>query len=315
MFKINLNAPTFKVIGSVFISGILGVSLTLAASGAPVHASDDADFCDAVECAEEIKQFRRYALNGSSAAMLLLAVAHANGEGVPQDIDEARKWMKESIRMRNSQAFHIKSNWRRHGIVFEQDEAQADYWLQRAVEANYAPALHEMSVRNLQAGVADDETINMLEEAAEWGHTESMYLLARLLEANLNQAENAMAAGQLYKELAFRGYRDSEYRLGRLVTELEATADGNHEIAQQLRELDNMERIEVRAFYGDFHERLAQLRTSMDERFKYRPTGTRIRRARDCEDAGGCNVIYDRHSMGEIMGPANTLGGLINPNQ
>lgn len=301
-----------KGLGKLLVVSLAGVILTFAGS-ASARDFNDANFCPKAECAEKIEQFRHYALNGSNSAMLLLAIVYANGEGVDQDLDEARKWMKESIRLRNAHAFHVKSGWRRSGIVFDKDLELANYWLERAVDAGYAPALHEQAVRNLQSGVADDATIDLLEEAADQGHSSSMYILARILELNTEEEENVLTAGQLYSELAHVGYRDADQRLLHLVEAVEDTSAQGAELAQKLRDFSGIERIEVRAFQGDFIARLEQFRMSLDKRgFDRRRTGTRIRRTHLCDESAiECHTVFNRRNDDQVMGPSTSVGAFL----
>ncbi|WP_194757409.1 tetratricopeptide repeat protein [Aliidiomarina indica] len=280
---------------------IVGLSLVLSSVFAisPVAAGER---CDTESCRAQIERFQRYAQNGSFEAMLILAVAYANGEGVEQDIDEARKWMKESIRLRNPQAFHVKSSWRRHGVVFPQDLERADHFRDRAIELGFAPAMYEKAIDLLRANQQVDEALELLSEAAEQGHPESMYAVARFYEEGVLGEQDLRAAGEIYKHLAVVGHGDARSRLRAIAEEFEQQSEEGQSIARQLREYENMERIEVRAMTGSLEDRLAQMNDLLFKHFDNRPpSGTRIRRAHACSGFG-CSVIYQRGES-DFVGP------------
>ncbi|TRW48294.1 sel1 repeat family protein [Aliidiomarina halalkaliphila] len=288
---------------------LLGLSLVISTVFAP-SAALAGERCETESCRAQIERFQRYAQNGSFEAMLILAVAYANGEGVEQDIDKARQWMKESIRLRNPQAFHVKSSWRRHGVVFEQDIERADHFRDRAIELGFAPAMYEKAIDLLRENRDVDLALELISEAAEQGHPESMYAVARFYEEGVLGEPDLQAAGEIYKHLAVVGHSDARTRLRAIADEFEQQSEQGQTIARQLREYENMERIQVRALTGSLEDRLAQMNELLFKHFDNRPpTGSRFRRAHACGAANpGCRIIYQHgqdfvgHTLMEALG-------------
>ncbi|EGN74228.1 hypothetical protein A28LD_2255 [Idiomarina sp. A28L] len=252
--------------------------------------------CEENDCSDAMKSIHRAADYGSAEAMIILAVGYANGEGVEADERKAKIWMQEAIRFRNPQAYHVKSQWRRNGTIFAQSEERADYWLDKAIKANYAPAFYERAVRNLRANVNIDEAMNLLQDASVSGHPESMYLLAQLFEESNEHRE----AARLYMHLAVKNYRDSAERNRGYARHFEQSDnEEDRELAAQLREYESMEVIVVRSIEGSpmdtFNDMSARLEDSF---YRRKTTGTSFRRVPPCGSfVSACNVIYDRERL------------------
>ncbi|RUO32687.1 tetratricopeptide repeat protein [Aliidiomarina sanyensis] len=274
-------------------------------------ASAEIGECEEGICSEVMERLQRSADYGSSEAMIIMAVAYANGEGVAVNTDRARVWMKEAIRFRNPQAYHVKSQWRRVGRIFDQNEERAEYWLSRAINVGYAPAMYERAIRNLQANIDIDASIELLQDAAEEGHPESMYTLARMYEEGALGEVYPFEAAALYMHLAVRNFRDSRERLREYTQTFEASDDAEVQaFARTLREYENMEVIVVRAMQGDSLDILANLSERLQSRYFRTPgTGTRLRRTSPCGQGGlPCNVVFDRDGADT---PASTIGELL----
>ncbi|RUO18725.1 hypothetical protein CWE08_10870 [Aliidiomarina iranensis] len=267
---------------------ILGFTLSFLAPQALAE-----NLCAENDCSEAIENLHRAADYGADEAMIILAVSYANGEGVNVNMDQARIWMKEALRFRNPQAYHVKSNWRRNGTVFEQNEERADYWLQKAVESGYAPAVYEQAVRNIRANGDIDEILALLKDAAKDGHPESMYLLAQLFE----ESNQHRQAAQLYMHLAVKNYRDSNERNRAYARYFEQSEqEEDRELAAQLREYESMEVIVVRGIQSEPMEYFNDFSARLNEEFyRRKATGSNVRRAPPCGSfASPCNIIFDR---------------------
>lgn len=276
-----------KIKHLMFIAGFAMLQSTAQAAG--------------IENEEQLEQLKRAAQYGSGEAMVMMAVAHANGEGVEPDEVVAMRWIREAIRFRNPQAYFVKSQWLRNGHMVAVDTERADYWLDRAVQANHAPAMYELAARKLRENMNDENAFELLSEAAEQGHLDSMYLLARLYESGVvGSAPQYAQAAELYTYLAIRNFRDSREKLG---TYERFFAQQDNETAQKLtaRIQDGlaMEVITVRADV-EFGNTLARLYET-----SRRPTvGSRVRRGQECGRNPGCQVVFDREGVDT---PAGTV--------
>lgn len=258
-----------------------------------------------IESEDQVKQLIRAAQYGSGEAMVMVAVAHANGEGVEANEGMAMRWIREAIRFRNPQAYLVKSQWLRNGNMLEQDIERADYWLERAVKANYVPAIYEMAARMLRDDINNEAAVDLLSEAADEGHLASMYLLARLYESGMvNSTPQYEQAVELYSYLAIRNFRDSReklYAYERFFTEQQDTS--SQKLVSHIQDSLAMEVITVRPT-SEFDNTIARISATYR-----RPTvGSRIRRGMECERNVACTVVFDRNGVDV---PASTVADLI----
>lgn len=288
------------LVAAVFTAGTFNTS----AQGQTLN-----ELCTTAECQDLVKGFERYAQHGNTHSMVFLALAYANGEVVEQDHRKASMWIRESVRLRSPLGAYVKAQWRRQGFVFEQDEERAEWLIDRAIAGGFAVAMYDRAVRLLHDPERMQEGADLLEEAADLGLPNARYLFALLLEHGEVYEQDLVTAGLFYRELAVEGFRDSRQRLETVIGLVECSSvEDVQTVVAQLRAYDDMEVITVYGRYGSFDDHLASINASVRDRFQQKPTGTRMRRARPCEETVGCRVVFSRDS-GDV--PFTTLAGAL----
>lgn len=287
---------------SIPMALVLTLGITLTGLGSSAVASTFDELCETEECRNSVTRFERYANNGNTPSMLLLAVAYANGEGVEKDHRKASMWMREAIRRNNSMAAYVKAQWRRQGLVFEQDLDRAEWMIDRAISQGNSLAMYDRAVRLMEEPNTVAGGLDLLERSAELGLPDANYLVARLLEEGVFSEPDPIAAGMIYRELGMQGFKDSRQRLRSMVEIVRQQGDVNAQVIADLTAYDNMEVITVSGRKGSFEEQLAQLHDDLRERFHHRATGSYMRRQGPCDFASGCRVIFDRDNIEGAIG-------------
>jgi TPR repeat protein len=303
----------------------LAVAVTGALLLAPfitVAAAQPAVFCASASCQSEFKKLERMAHYGSGEAATIVAVAYAKGEGVEQNIKKARRHIKQAVRWREPMGMHQMSLWLRQGFIFEQDIARADELLDRAVRAEFAPALTDKAKLLLteDSPQADKEAVALLELANEQHYKPGQYLLAQLLVSGIGIESDLARAGVLYKNLALKSYADSRQRLDEIINALEQiTQQPEPELVAlvqpvlaNLKQIDDIEIIEVRGEQFDVNSELSNIVTQLKSLNLYYQgnTGSRIPGNLCGRGGASCSVVFDRKTdtafgattVGELMG-------------
>ena len=128
----------------------------LATDSASLHASsDDCDFRPFACALSLIEQrqtqaalplLRRSATRGSGQAMRAIGLIYLRGEGdTAQDFAQAVRWFQAGARRGDAESMYVLGVMFRRGYAVEANLAQAIYWLDRAADAGYAPAIAALS--------------------------------------------------------------------------------------------------------------------------------------------------------------------------
>ena len=128
----------------------------------------------------EIKQLRLAAEQGHASAQSNLGVMYANGEGVPQDDQEAVKWYRLAAEQGGASAQFNLGNRYANGQGVPQDYQEAVKWYRLAAEQGDAYAQHDLGVMYANGqGVPQDyqEAVKWYRLAAEQGDASAQYNL------------------------------------------------------------------------------------------------------------------------------------------
>jgi len=303
----------------------LAVAVTGALLLAPfitIAAAQPAVFCASASCQSEFKKLERMAHYGSGEAATIVAVAYANGEGVEQNIKKARRHIKKAVSWDEPMGMHQMSVWLRQGFIFEQDIARANDLLDQAASKKFSPALTDKAKLLLAQDTpqADKEAVALLELANEQYYKPGQYLLAQLLVSGIGIESDLARAGVIYKNLALKSYADSRQRLDEIINALEQiTQQPEPElialvqpVLTNLKQIDDIEIIEVRGEQFDANSELSNIVTQLDTlNIYYRGnTGSRIPGNLCGRGASMCSVAFDRKTdadfgattVGELMG-------------
>lgn len=300
------------------------IGLALALSGtlllspfATIATEQQSRFCNSAICQAEFNKLEEMARYGSGEAATIVAVAYATGEGVEQNVDKARQQIKQAVRWREPMGIHQMSVWLRQGFVFEQDIKRADILLDRAVRAEFGPALTDKAKLLLAEDTpqTDKEAIALLEQADQQYYSPGQYLLAQLLVSGVAVESDLARAARLYKSLALQGYADSRQQLDHIITALEQTTQrvaedkADRELVAHvqpllidLKQINDIEifKVQGRQFSvkSEFSNIVAQLESL--NLYERRQTGTRIPGQLCGRGVASCTAGYD-----------NTIDGLL----
>jgi len=118
---------------------------------------------------EAFERYRKLADAGSITAQLLVGWMYHAGQGVKQNLDEARRWYKKAADSNSAEGqFYLGGLYRS-----EHQYEEAIAWLQKSVAQEYVPALYRLGrMHDIGEGVDldKDKAYRYLEQAAKMGH-------------------------------------------------------------------------------------------------------------------------------------------------
>lgn len=273
--------------------------------------------CTSATCSQDMQELVEFALNGSSDAQVIAAVAYATGDGLPADPDRARQFLKRALQQKDSRAWYIYSQWLRQGAGgFEEDRVEAEYALQRAARRGSPQALYELAVRELNFDGGDNsEAVALLERAAQRHDLPAKYLLAQLKAGGVGTPEDLVGAAKLFAELKRWNYRESSLRYDAVMADLETSQNTEAMIEVDLYAKsgyeDKVEVIEVSGARITTEEYVSELVDVLSGVNLYDgdSTGTNIRGQVCGQGVSKCNVIYTAGDRGNAGTTA--LGAIL----
>ena len=153
----------------------------------------------------------------SSAVQFNLGILYNNGQGVPQDYVEARKWFLKAAEQRHALAqFNL-------GVLYDfgqgglQDYAEARKWYLKAAEQGDADAQYNLGVLyNNGQGVSQDyvEARKWYLKAAEQGHALAQYNFGVLYDTGQGGLQDYAEARKWYLKAADQGLASAQNNLG-----------------------------------------------------------------------------------------------------
>ena len=127
-----------------------------------------------------VAELQKLAEQGDPAAQLDLGYRYFTGEGVPQDHEEAVRWIRASAEQGDPSAQYRLGFMYSEGEGVPQDPAEAVRWYRMAAEQGYADAQNQLgfSYRDGRGVPQDDtESARWFRAAAEQGNSSAQYLL------------------------------------------------------------------------------------------------------------------------------------------
>ena len=165
---------------------VIAVALqgSLADQGAPEDTGAARQFRTAAEQGDA--QFRTAAELGDAYAQLSLGLSYYEGEGVPQDYEQAAHWLRMAAEQGDVDAQYFLATLYYAGDGVRRDHAEAARWLRMAAEQGDAGAQYFLATLYYAGdGVRRDhaEAARWLRMAAEQGDAGAQYFLATLYYA------------------------------------------------------------------------------------------------------------------------------------
>lgn len=127
---------------------------------------------------EQLAAYEKTAEHGDIEAILKVAHGYYNGEGAPQDYEEARKWYEKAAQLNHVEAMNYLGNmyYMGQGVIKSYEEARK--WYEKSALLESATAMNYMGNMYCEGkGVSVDkkEAMKWYERAARLGHYTAMF--------------------------------------------------------------------------------------------------------------------------------------------
>lgn len=162
------------------------------------------------------------------------------GEGVEQSFEKAQIWFNRGIKSGDAGSQYGLGLMYLHGLGLPQDSAKAIKYLKTSADQDFPSALVSMGALHLDQGNPEDIPVahKYFELAARYGHIESYYFLAEMIDQALGRDRNCILASAYYKSVvekaepllssfaeANRAYETGDYELA-LIDYMHAAEQG-----------------------------------------------------------------------------------------
>jgi TPR repeat protein len=149
--------------------------------------------------------FERAANAGDAGAMVNLGFAYERGNGVPQDLAEARKWYEKAATAGNAYGMRNLGILYRDGSGVAKDSAQARKWFEKAVAAGNIEAMNSLGLLyETGNGVPMDyaEARKWFQKAVSAGNAGGMVNLGYLYDKGYGVTQDYTEARKWYEKSA-----------------------------------------------------------------------------------------------------------------
>ena len=166
--------------------------------------------------AKKAAEIRRAALSGSARAQNSLGGCYESGDGVREDLLEARRWYLLSARQGFSQAQYNLGLLYRYGRGVDRDDAEALQWFRKAAEKGHAKAqLHVGHAYRFARGVDRNDTvaIRWYAQSAKQKEPRAEYAIGKMFEEGNGVDRDYRKALTWYRKAAARGYDEAEEKV------------------------------------------------------------------------------------------------------
>jgi len=294
---------------------ILSTGLALASfTSTPAFANDGGEYqkmCEGDSCAVQMKKLKRHARYGNPEALVLLASAYLNGDGVEKNPEKAYKKLKRAAGEDSGKAMFMLSAMKRDGLGTDKDLRKSNLWLDKAVAVKYPPAMYQKALQTLDFNKADNSSeLELLLTAEEKGNKAATYLMSVLRETGTLVEKDEVKAAEGFRNLSFFNYKDSSARLQAIAdrwAEAEITDEKGAERIAQLA--DGIETITVTGNKMSFEMALDATITRITsgdmQIYDGRSTGSHI--PGGCTRKRNCSIISDPNDI-SMMGLMNASG-------
>jgi len=174
-------------------------------------------FLPFVSFGEDLAATRKKAEQGNAIAQYNLGIAHAQGEGVPQNYKESAMWFRLAAEQGLSDAQFNLSYAYFKGQGVPQDYKEAVKWLRKAAEQGEVDALYSLAGCYLEGnGVPQDyeEAVKWLRKAAEQGSVYAYHTLGVCYARGQGVTKNYREAVRWAHKAAEQGMASSQILLG-----------------------------------------------------------------------------------------------------
>ncbi len=170
---------------------------------------------------EVVTTYRAAAEQGDAEAQYNLGMAYRNGEGVPQDFEEAVRWFRAAAEQGDARAQYSLGVRYFSGEGVPQDYEQAVRWFYSAAEQDHTSAQYNLGrIYWTGKGVPRDvqESVQWLRLAAEKGHARAQYYLGRAYLDGEGVNADSFVAWEWFSAAGIQGHAGALEALQRLPT-------------------------------------------------------------------------------------------------
>jgi uncharacterized protein len=164
------------------------------------------------------KAFREWKASadaGQAEAQFDLGLLYAQGLGVARDLTEAAKWYRKAAEQGNAEAEFALGQMYSRGWGVPRDQADALRWLEMAMDPNSdGPPTDWSLVEGYGMQQDQAQAAYWYQQAAEKGHPEAQYNLARLYATGNGVPHDDEQAARWVRAAATQGYPPAQARLG-----------------------------------------------------------------------------------------------------
>jgi uncharacterized protein len=165
--------------------------------------------------AQAYRQWKSAAEAGNPEAQFDLAVLYAQGLGVARDLGTAMRWYGSAAEQGNAQAQFALGQIYSRGWGAPRDTVDAMRWMEMANDPSSDGSPTRWSLIEGYGAERDDaQAAYWYRKAAEQGHAEAQYNLARLYATGQGVARDQEAALHWMRAAASQGYAPAQARFG-----------------------------------------------------------------------------------------------------
>jgi len=206
------------VFGLLAFFSLLAISVFKGLQPSSLAAAEEGE-AQEPSVAGHIAEIRSAAEQGNADAQYKLGFLYADGQGVPQDYVEARKWLLKAAEQGHGEAQLTLGVLYDQGRGVVQDYVSARKWFLKAAEQGHAEAQSSLGLLYyLGHGVTQDyvEARKWLLKAVEQGHTQAQIGLGLICLGGQGVAQDYVEARKWYLKAAEQGHAKAQSFLGSL---------------------------------------------------------------------------------------------------
>jgi uncharacterized protein len=174
-----------------------------------MHAFRNKDYSTA------FREWKSAAESGQAEAQFDLALLYAQGLGTQRDLTEAVHWYRKAAEQGNAQAEFALGQMYSRGWGAPRDTADAMRWMQMANDpASDGPPTEWARIEGYGFEQDQKQAAYWYEKAAEQGHQEAQYNLARLYASGQGVPRDQGQALRWVRASASQGYAPAQARFG-----------------------------------------------------------------------------------------------------
>jgi TPR repeat protein len=188
---------------------LLGAGAAWADTAAGMQAFRNKDYQTAY------REWKTAAEGGQAEAQFDLGVLYAQGLGVKRDLTEAASWYRKAAEQGNAEAEFALGQMYSRGWGVPRDEADAMRWMQMANDpVSDGPPTDWARVEGYGVEQDQKQAAYWYDLAAQKGHAEAQYNLARLYASGQGVPRDQEQALRWVRAAASQGYAPAQARFG-----------------------------------------------------------------------------------------------------